>query len=238
MAPRARSRNLERALDEPASPPGRILRAAEDVFAEHGYKAATTREIAARAGVNIATIHYYWGSKDELCYAVIHNVMARIAELTRDLLNLPADDLESGVRMIVGRLVDIFADNPNYARLLQHRTLEGVSGESGKELSMPILDIGLGFVRQNRIRGFTAAFDPALVLFCLQGTMRIFFEERDSVRAIFGEDASSFSPAFRVQLKELISLFALYAAGLGSGGGSRSGAGKASGRQAKKGRQK
>ena len=217
-------KRMEMALDEPSSPPGRILRAAEDIFADRGYKAATTREIAKRAGVNIATIHYYWGSKDELWYAVIQRVMTRIAELTQGLLDLPADNLADGVTNIVGKLVDIFADNPNYARLLQHRRQEGVSGENAKELSLPILDIGLGFIEQNKIKGFAETFDPALALFCLQGTLRIFFEERESVKTIFGEDASSFSPAFRQQLKDLISSFALYAAGLGpghEGGGNR-----------------
>jgi len=210
-------KRLEMALDDPSSPPGRILQAAENLFAEQGFKATTTREIAKRAEVNIATIHYYWGSKDELCYAVIHHVMTRITELTKGLLDLPAGDLEDGIRNIVGKLVDIFADNPNYARLLQHRTLEGVSGESAKELSFPILDLGLGFIKKNQIKGFATAFDPALVLFCLQGTLRIFFEEIDSVRAIFGEDASSFSPAFRRQLKDLISSLALHVAGLSPG---------------------
>jgi AcrR family transcriptional regulator len=208
---------LEAARSDPASPPGRILAAAEEIFAEKGYKAATTREIAKRARVNIATIHYYWGAKDELWYAVIHHVMGEIAELTAGLLDFPATDVEGGIRNIVAKLVDIFADNPHYARLLHHRTLEGVSGERGKELSQPILDIGLGFVRKNRIRGFATAFDPAMVLFCLQGTLRIFFQETDSVRAIFGEDPLSFSPGFRQKLKDLISSFALYAAGIGPG---------------------
>ena len=212
-------KRLEMALDDPSSPPGRILQAAENIFAEQGYKAATTREIAKRAGVNLASIHYYWGSKDELCYAVIHHVMTRITELTKGLLDLPDGDLEGGIRNIVGKLVDIFADNPNYSRLLQHRTLEGISAEIGKQLFLPILNIGLGFIRENKIKGFTMAFDPALVLFSLQGTLRIFFQEKDSVKAIFGEDPSSFSPAFRRQLKDLISSLALHVAGLSPGNG-------------------
>lgn len=210
-------KRMEKALDDPSSPPGRILQVAEDIFAEQGYKAATTREIAKRAGVNIATIHYYWGSKDELWYAVIHHVMTRITELTKGLLDLPTGDPEGSIRNIIGKLVDIFADNPNYARLLQQRTLEGVSDEIAKELYLPILNIGLGFVKENKIKGLATTFDPALVLFCLQGTLRIFFEEKDSVRVIFGEDASSFSPTFRQQLKDLISSFALCVAGLGPG---------------------
>jgi len=44
----------------------RLLQAATEVFAEVGYRAATTREIARRAGVNLASIHYHFGDKAEL----------------------------------------------------------------------------------------------------------------------------------------------------------------------------
>lgn len=44
----------------------RLLQAAAEVFAEVGYHAATTREICRRAGVNLASIHYYYGDKAEL----------------------------------------------------------------------------------------------------------------------------------------------------------------------------
>lgn len=44
----------------------RLLQAATEVFAEVGYRAATTREIARRAEVNLASIHYHFGDKAEL----------------------------------------------------------------------------------------------------------------------------------------------------------------------------
>ncbi|MDD5058967.1 MAG: CerR family C-terminal domain-containing protein [Sideroxydans sp.] len=44
----------------------RLLQAATEVFAKSGYHAATTREICKRAGVNLASIHYYYGDKAEL----------------------------------------------------------------------------------------------------------------------------------------------------------------------------
>ncbi|MFT4259523.1 TetR family transcriptional regulator [Microbacterium sp.] len=44
----------------------RIIAAAVDEFGEHGYEAATIRAIAARAGVDPALVHHYFGTKADL----------------------------------------------------------------------------------------------------------------------------------------------------------------------------
>lgn len=44
----------------------RLLDAAEEVFAEKGFNAATIREIKDRANVNIAAVNYYFGDKERL----------------------------------------------------------------------------------------------------------------------------------------------------------------------------
>jgi AcrR family transcriptional regulator len=43
-----------------------ILAAAREIFAESGYDRATIRQIAARAGVDPALVHHYFGTKDQL----------------------------------------------------------------------------------------------------------------------------------------------------------------------------
>ena len=59
---------LDKAREAPGSTKARILTAAEEVFAARGFQGASTREIAARAGVNISSLHYHWESKETLYF--------------------------------------------------------------------------------------------------------------------------------------------------------------------------
>lgn len=105
----------------------RILEAAEKVFATKGFEGASTREIAAKAGVNISSLHYHWESKETLYFAVLRNVYNQLIEISRDLLP-PATARGDSPRTVhesaVGRVFDYFAHNPNIPRLLLRRILE------------------------------------------------------------------------------------------------------------------
>ena len=58
----------------------RLLEAAEDVFAEKGYEAATTREICNRAGVrNVGAVNYYFQGKDRLYAEAVKYAMRTCA---------------------------------------------------------------------------------------------------------------------------------------------------------------
>ena len=49
----------------------RILDAAERLFADQGYAATSLRHVIAEAQVNLAAVHYHFGSKEELLDHVI-----------------------------------------------------------------------------------------------------------------------------------------------------------------------
>lgn len=53
------------------SPSGRILAATRELFADSGFAGVPVRAIARQAGVNVAMINYYFGTKDRLVDAVL-----------------------------------------------------------------------------------------------------------------------------------------------------------------------
>lgn len=68
-----------------------ILDAAEALFAEQGYAATSLRQLTAEAGVNLAAVHYHFGSKEDLARAVLSRRIAPInQERLRRLDAIPA----------------------------------------------------------------------------------------------------------------------------------------------------
>ena len=74
---------LEKARQDPKSMKARILMSARRIFGEYGYNNTTTRMIAKDVGIDISTLYYHWGEKQDLYEAVLEDVGDEI----RDKLN-------------------------------------------------------------------------------------------------------------------------------------------------------
>ena len=61
----------------------RILSAAEELFARHGFAGASLRQVTSAANVNLAAVNYHFGSKDNLINEVFRR---RLDELTETRL--------------------------------------------------------------------------------------------------------------------------------------------------------
>src|SRR5688572_33489255 len=58
----------------------RILQHAVQIFSQRGFDGFTTRELSAKAKVNIAAINYYFGHKQGLYDAAVDEVYRRLKE--------------------------------------------------------------------------------------------------------------------------------------------------------------
>jgi len=122
--------------DNPVSPADRLLVAAREIFARDGFRAATTRAIAGRAGLNQALLHYYHGSKAALYRRVLTAELLRVLRHQTEgrLGVLPARDL---LATFPGRMLDFFRVNPETARLLRREI-----GDEGRVMKGILLELG------------------------------------------------------------------------------------------------
>ncbi len=58
----------------------RILGAAEELFAQHGFSGTSLRQVTSRADVNIAAVNYHFGSKENLVNEVFRRRMDEMSE--------------------------------------------------------------------------------------------------------------------------------------------------------------
>jgi TetR/AcrR family transcriptional regulator len=102
----------------------KIAAAAEELFAERGFDGAAIRDIARKAGVNGAMIHYYFGNKEGLYRAMLEGA----ASTVRALL-IETTDRSGSTRDRLASFVDAYAaymlSQPNLARVLYREMLTG-----------------------------------------------------------------------------------------------------------------
>ena len=89
----------------------KILHAATKVFAESGYKDATTRMICSEAHVNVALVNYYFRSKAELYKAVIGALFEDVAKPMMSIPDTVCDEAtwRKAMRMWIRRALEICA---------------------------------------------------------------------------------------------------------------------------------
>jgi len=85
-----------------------ILQAAEKLFAEEGFDGASIRTIAKEAGVNIAMISYYFGSKEKLLEALIIHRTSDMKMRLEDIFSQNLNPLEK-----VDLLIDLYISRIN-----------------------------------------------------------------------------------------------------------------------------
>jgi AcrR family transcriptional regulator len=87
-----------------------ILDAARHEFQHHGYSGARMQQIADRAGINKAMLHYYFRSKDQLFQKVFQEAAQRLIPRVLEVLNgdLP---LEEKITTLVHRYLDMLGEN-------------------------------------------------------------------------------------------------------------------------------
>jgi TetR/AcrR family transcriptional regulator len=105
-----------------------ILDAAEKLFAEKGFEAASLNEVGAAAGVSRGTPGYFFRTKAELYQAVLDRCFAEVRDAVRQGRARALASNESPETILAGAVSDYFdflAARPNFVRLIEREALSG-----------------------------------------------------------------------------------------------------------------
>ena len=123
---------LEKARRDPQSRKAKILASARRLFGEYGYNDTTTRMIAGDVGIDISTLYYHWGDKQDLYEAVIQDLNDEIMEQFRKVeIRVKNQSLSKRLEIAIDILCDYLFSHPEVANLILHgyfnKTRHGVT---------------------------------------------------------------------------------------------------------------
>lgn len=94
-------------------PEEKIKAAAREIFTSKGYGSARMRDIASKAGVNLALVNYYFRSKENLFNIIMKEKVYKIFGSIFPLLNDNSTSLEEKLYNVVSFYIDIISEDPD-----------------------------------------------------------------------------------------------------------------------------
>ena len=171
----------------------RVVEAALQVFASHGFEGATTREIARRAGVALAALPYHFTTKEALWRAAADRIFARLAEtFRRRLAAVEGEDVPTRLRLLLRDFVSFQAANPDLHRFMIQ---EGIARTPRLEWLVethirPIYDTVRSMVLAAQSAGMTALGRPEHLHYMLIGAASSVYSLAAEFELLTGESPS------------------------------------------------
>lgn len=173
-----------------------ILEVAEELFARHGFEGTSVRELAKKAGINIAMISYYFGSKEKL----FEELVEYRAGFMRERLQLLSHDEKFDPMTKIGIMIDFYVErivtNNKFSRIL-HREL---SLQQRSEMHSAIADILLRnlfeirkIINDGVRKKIFKKVDAELVIATIIGTLTQATHSIEIVSKILNQNPQSFS---------------------------------------------
>ena len=130
------SSRLEKARKDPNSMKAKILSSARKIFGEYGYNDTTTRMIAGDVGIDISTLYYHWGEKQDLYEAVLIEISEEIQlKLIEVEKTVSGQSLAARLELAIEMMSDYLFSHPEVSNLILfgyfNKTRHGVTLDIG-----------------------------------------------------------------------------------------------------------
>lgn len=197
-----------------------ILDVAERVFAEVGYDGASTRLISSEAGVNMAMLNYYFGSKEGLLLAIVSRRTATFQSIIQNIGN--AENITSWEK--VERYIDAYVEriftNNCFQKMLYHELSILRKGELGDKITTMVMQNVVEFSKILREgierKEFKQDIDIELVVATLFGAKNFIINTAHISSIMLGYDVTSqdnldqkLKPRMKKYMKDLLKVYIL-----------------------------
>ena len=169
-------------IEKPGKTAEKILTAARAVFAENGYSGAHVDEIAARAGVNKATLYYQIGDKDTLYANVIHQVLGNTAQNIAGAV-AKVDDPEKKLKAYIKYIADAVDKNPEWPPIMM-REMAADGAHLPRvviEDIVAVLTILIGILDEGTKKRIFIEVPPFLIHMMIVGTI-LFYKKAQPIK--------------------------------------------------------
>jgi|GEM_PF-1862482 len=131
----------------------RILTAALECISQTSINALSVRAIAARAGVNVATVHYYFGTKDAIVTKALERFFDQVVVLFEASMDADTDPKER-LRRFLTAYTTLFHKNPGvFASMTEAISASIVRQETGRPTSAELVLVGMISKVKERLMG-------------------------------------------------------------------------------------
>jgi AcrR family transcriptional regulator len=169
-----------------------ILLAAVDLFSERSFEAATTRDIASRAGVAQPLLNYHFRSKEALWHAAVDSLFERLRTAMDDrVAGLRGVDEVTSAKLLVREFITFSARNPQLHRIImQESKAEGSRLDYVAEQVRPIYERTVALFDYLIQQGVVPPIAPAHLYYILVGAGPTIFVLAPECRRLTGLDPS------------------------------------------------
>jgi AcrR family transcriptional regulator len=197
-----------------------ILDVAERVFSELGFDGASTRTISGEAGVNMAMLNYYFGSKEGLFLAVFQRKIISFQDLMKNLGNdgtmTAWNKIERYIEMYTQRVVN----NNCFQKMLYQELAMQRRGELSDQIT-DILMKNTSEVKKLLLEGvnngeFKSDIDVEMVIATIYGTKNFIVNSPHLTSKVLGFDIQNeklleerLKPRIEAYLKTLLRSYLL-----------------------------
>ena len=199
------SSRLEKARKDPNSMKAKILSSARKVFGEYGYNDTTTRMIAGDVGIDISTLYYHWGEKQDLYEAVLIEISEEIQlKLIEVEKTVSGQSLAARLELAIEMMSDYLFSHPEVSNLILfgyfNKTRHGVTLDIGMSQYISNIAFAMGLSKNRE----TVSTEAKARILAVWNTVLNFISGENFFRPLLDTDREEYIRVVKETLKFIL----------------------------------